>query len=68
MARKIAIPHTYVIVFSFIIAAAVLTWILPGGEFEREMGGAVYDHPDRYRVVVANPYRYNEPEWFLAAI
>jgi len=36
MARKIAIPHTYVIVFSFIIAAAVLTWILPGGEFERE--------------------------------
>ncbi|MCK4990707.1 MAG: YfcC family protein, partial [Bacteroidales bacterium] len=29
-------PHTYVIVFSFIIAAALLTWILPGGEFERE--------------------------------
>jgi uncharacterized ion transporter superfamily protein YfcC len=36
MARKIAIPHTYVIVFAFIIAAALLTWILPGGEFERE--------------------------------
>ncbi|MEN8158042.1 MAG: AbgT family transporter [Bacteroidota bacterium] len=36
MAKKIAIPHTYVIVFGFIIAAAMLTWILPGGEFERE--------------------------------
>jgi uncharacterized ion transporter superfamily protein YfcC len=35
MARKIAIPHTYVIVFFFIVAAALLTWILPGGEFER---------------------------------
>jgi uncharacterized ion transporter superfamily protein YfcC len=35
MARKIAIPHTYVIVFFFIMAAAVLTWILPGGEFDR---------------------------------
>ncbi len=37
MARKIAIPHTYVIVFAFIAAAVVLTWILPGGEFDREL-------------------------------
>jgi len=36
MARKIVIPHTYVIIFAFIAAAALLTWILPGGEFERE--------------------------------
>jgi uncharacterized ion transporter superfamily protein YfcC len=36
MARKIPIPHTYVIIFSFIAAAALLTWILPGGEFDRE--------------------------------
>jgi uncharacterized ion transporter superfamily protein YfcC len=36
MARKIAIPHTYVIIFAFIVAAALLTWILPGGEFDRE--------------------------------
>jgi uncharacterized ion transporter superfamily protein YfcC len=36
MAKKNAIPHTYVIVFSFIAAAALLTWILPGGEFDRE--------------------------------
>jgi uncharacterized ion transporter superfamily protein YfcC len=37
MARKTAIPHTYVIVFFFIIAAAFLTWVVPGGEFEREV-------------------------------
>lgn len=36
MKRKINIPHTYVIVFGFIIIAAVLTWVLPGGEFDRE--------------------------------
>jgi len=36
MARKRQIPHTYVIIFSIIIIAAVLTWIIPGGEFDRE--------------------------------
>jgi uncharacterized ion transporter superfamily protein YfcC len=36
MARRFAIPHTYVIVFAFIVAAAALTWILPGGEFDRK--------------------------------
>ncbi len=36
MKKRPAIPHTYVIVFSFIIFAAALTWILPGGEFSRE--------------------------------
>lgn len=34
MFRKI--PHTYVIVFSIIVLCAVLTWIVPGGSFERE--------------------------------
>ena len=35
MAKKRNIPHTYVIVFFIIIASAILTWIIPGGEFER---------------------------------
>ena len=30
------IPHTYVIVFSIIVLCAVMTWIVPGGAFERE--------------------------------
>jgi len=37
MARKSKIPHTYVIVFFFIVAAAFLTWVMPGGEFDREV-------------------------------
>jgi len=31
------VPHTYVIVFGFIAAAAILTWFVPGGEYEREV-------------------------------
>jgi uncharacterized ion transporter superfamily protein YfcC len=37
MTKKIKIPHTYVIVFFIIIIAGVLTWIIPGGTFEREI-------------------------------
>ena len=34
--RKRQIPHTYVIVFFIIILAAVLTWIVPGGEYVKQ--------------------------------
>jgi uncharacterized ion transporter superfamily protein YfcC len=34
--KKIQIPHTYVIIFSIIVIAAVFTWFVPGGVFERE--------------------------------
>lgn len=30
------IPHTYVIIFSIIGLAAILTWVIPGGEFDRQ--------------------------------
>ena len=30
------IPHTFTIVFSLILFAALLTWIIPGGEYVRE--------------------------------
>lgn len=30
-------PHTYVIIFSLIVIAAILTWVVPGGEFAREV-------------------------------
>ncbi|MGQ9847360.1 MAG: YfcC family protein [Bacteroidales bacterium] len=29
-------PHTYVIVFIIIVVVSILTWIVPGGEFERK--------------------------------
>jgi uncharacterized ion transporter superfamily protein YfcC len=34
---KFTIPHNLVIVFSIIIIAAVLTWIIPGGKYDRHM-------------------------------
>jgi uncharacterized ion transporter superfamily protein YfcC len=30
------IPHTYVIVFAIVVLSAILTWVIPGGEFERK--------------------------------
>ncbi len=30
------IPHTFVIVFFIVVLAGILTWIIPGGTFERE--------------------------------
>lgn len=30
------IPHTYVIIFSIIVLAAIFTWFVPGGEYARE--------------------------------
>ena len=37
MSKKVKIPHTYVIVFFIIVIAGILTWIIPGGTFEREI-------------------------------
>ena len=31
------IPHTYVIIFYVIVIAAILTWIIPAGEYDREI-------------------------------
>ncbi|MFZ5941890.1 MAG: YfcC family protein [Bacteroidota bacterium] len=35
--KSYKIPHTYVIIAGFILFAAVLTWIVPGGSFDREL-------------------------------
>lgn len=34
--KKREFPHTYVIIFSLIVISAILTWVVPGGEFARE--------------------------------
>jgi uncharacterized ion transporter superfamily protein YfcC len=31
------VPHTYVIIFFILVVAAVTTWIVPGGEYERQV-------------------------------
>ncbi len=37
MFKNRAFPHTYIIIFSVIILAAMATWFLPSGQFKREL-------------------------------
>lgn len=55
--KKLKIPHTFTIVFFIIIVCAILTWIIPGGEFVRET--VTVDGVDR-NVVVADSYQQVE--------
>lgn len=34
---RLKIPHTFTIIFLIIIVCAVMTWIIPGGEYDREV-------------------------------
>lgn len=55
------IPHTYVIVFSVVVIAAILTWIVPGGEFDRHI---VSVNGIERNVVVPGSFHYsgNHPQ------
>ena len=34
---KLQLPHVYTLAFILIIAFAILTWILPSGQFDRQL-------------------------------
>ncbi|MTI46646.1 MAG: putative basic amino acid antiporter YfcC [Firmicutes bacterium] len=51
--KKFKIPHTYVILFSVILIMAILTYIIPAGEFDR----VVDPHTDR---TVVDPASFHE--------
>jgi len=55
------IPHTYVIVFSIIVLAAILTWVIPGGTFDRQI--VTVNGIDR-NVVIPGSFHYvdNNPQ------
>jgi uncharacterized ion transporter superfamily protein YfcC len=55
MRLKLSIPHNLVIVFSIIIIAAVLTWIIPGGKYDRHTVSV--NGVDR-SVIVNNSFHY----------
>lgn len=59
MLRKI--PHTYVIVFGIVILSGILTWIVPGGEFNRE--NITVNNVER-EVVIPGSFQYtgNNPQ------
>jgi uncharacterized ion transporter superfamily protein YfcC len=51
------IPHTYVIVFTIVVISAILTWIIPGGSFDRHIVNV--NGIDR-SVVVPGSFHYTE--------
>jgi uncharacterized ion transporter superfamily protein YfcC len=55
MRLKFSIPHNLVIVFSIIIIAAVLTWIIPGGKYDRH---TVSVNGVERSVIVNNSFHY----------
>jgi uncharacterized ion transporter superfamily protein YfcC len=56
--KRMKVPHTYVILFAVIIIMAMLTYVIPAGEFDRVedpiTGRSVVD-PDSFHQVDSNP-------------
>lgn len=59
MKSKFKIPHTFTIIFFIIIICAILTWIIPGGEFARQV--VTIDGNER-NVVIADSYQQIDHE------
>jgi uncharacterized ion transporter superfamily protein YfcC len=53
------IPHTYVIVFAIVVLSALLTWIIPGGEFQRH---TVNVNGTARQVIVQDSYKSIESQ------
>lgn len=53
---KLRVPHTYVLLFSLLIIAAVSTHLIPAGEYNRfEKDGRQIVDPNSYHLVAPNP-------------
>ena len=54
---KFKVPNTYLLIFSLLVLIAAMTWIIPGGQYERTV-------VDGKQVVVQNSFKYieNEPQ------
>ena len=54
--KKLIIPHTLTIIFLLIVFVAILTWIIPSGEFLRqEIDQRLVVIPNTYKAVSSNP-------------
>lgn len=49
--KRLVIPHTFTIIFLLIVFMAILTWIIPSGQFQRK-------EIDKRLVVIPNTYEY----------
>ena len=54
---RFVLPHIYVLLFGVIVVCAVLTWILPAGEFDRVTNatGQKLVVPGTFHLVEGNP-------------
>ncbi|MFW6104148.1 MAG: YfcC family protein, partial [Bacteroidota bacterium] len=59
MLKKGKIPHTFVIIFFIIVIGAVLTWFIPGGEYEREI---IMDSGVEREVVKDGSFEYTKSD------
>lgn len=58
---KLKVPNTYLLIFSLLVLIAAMTWVIPGGQYERTtLNGR--------EVVVQNSFKYveNEPQGLFA--
>lgn len=55
--KKFKVPHTYVIIFSLIIIVAILTYLIPAGQYEKmeSASGRMVVDPDSFAYVEAAP-------------
>jgi uncharacterized ion transporter superfamily protein YfcC len=60
---KFKIPDTFVIVFSIIIIAAIATWFVPGGKYDRQL---MEKDGIKREVIVKGSFKYqdNNPQFF----
>jgi uncharacterized ion transporter superfamily protein YfcC len=58
---KFKVPNTYLLIFSLLVIIAAMTWIIPGGRYERTI-------EDGREIVVQNSFRFvdSEPQGFFA--
>ncbi|HPI38423.1 MAG TPA: YfcC family protein [Ignavibacteriaceae bacterium] len=58
---KLKVPNTYLLIFSLLIIIAIMTWIIPGGKYERTILNG-------REVVVQNSFHYvdSNPQGFFA--
>ena len=58
---KFRVPNTYLLIFSLLVLIAALTWIIPGGEYQRTVING-------REVVVQNSFKYiqNKPQGIFA--
>ncbi|NYB72711.1 putative basic amino acid antiporter YfcC [Sedimentibacter hydroxybenzoicus DSM 7310] len=59
--KRFRIPHTYALLFFVIVLVAVLTYVIPAGEFDRAVDpetDRIFVVPDTYHSVESNPLSF----------